>query len=79
MKTLHKRCSGLDIHSETIVACVLLDKSETDIVKEIETFPTLTKDLFRLLKWVEEKRSNPNSKRQDNEPCCLVFYYFTVP
>ncbi|THE08573.1 IS110 family transposase, partial [Bacillus timonensis] len=55
METLHKRCAGLDVHSETIVACVLLGESETDMVKEIETFPTLTKDLFRLLKWLEEK------------------------
>lgn len=55
METLYKRCAGLDVHSETIVACVLAGESETDIVKEIETFPTLTKDLFRLLKWLEGK------------------------
>jgi transposase len=55
METLHKRCAGLDVHSETIVACVLMGESETDMVKEIESFPTLTKDLFRLLKWLEEK------------------------
>ena len=55
METLHKRCAGLDVHSETIVACVLLGESETNIVKEIETFPAMTKDLFRLLKWLEEK------------------------
>jgi len=55
METVYKRCAGLDVHSETIVACVLMGESETDMVKEIETFPTLTKDLFRLLKWLEEK------------------------
>lgn len=55
MDTLFKRCTGLDVHSESIVACVLLGESETDLVKETETFPTLTKDLFRLLKWLEEK------------------------
>ncbi|MCH1626863.1 IS110 family transposase [Fredinandcohnia quinoae] len=55
MDTLYKRCAGLDVHSETIVACVLLGNSETNLVKETETFPTLTKDLFRLLKWLEEK------------------------
>ena len=32
-----------------------LEKSETDLIKETETFPTLTKDLFHLLKWLEEK------------------------
>ncbi|WEG13746.1 IS110 family transposase [Pullulanibacillus sp. KACC 23026] len=55
METLYKRCAGLDVHSETIVACVLMGESETDLMKETETFPTLTKDLFRLLKWLEEK------------------------
>ena len=55
METLHKRCAGLDVHSETIVACVILGESETDLIKETETFPTLTKDLFHLLKWLEEK------------------------
>ena len=55
METLYKRCAGLDVHSETIVACVILGESENDTVKLIETFPTLTKDLFRLLKWLEEK------------------------
>lgn len=55
VETLYKRCAGLDVHSETIVACVLLGDSEADMEKETETFPTLTKDLFRLLKWLEEK------------------------
>ena len=55
METLYKRCAGLDVHSETIVACILVGDTESNMVKEIETFPTLTKDLFRLLKWLEEK------------------------
>jgi transposase len=55
VETLYKRCAGLDVHSETIVACVLFGESDTDMEKEIETFPTLTKDLFRLLKWLEDK------------------------
>jgi transposase len=55
VETLYKRCAGLNVHLETIVACVLLGDSETDMEKEIETFPTLMKDLFRLLKWLKEK------------------------
>ena len=53
METIFKRCAGLDIHSETIVACVLIEDDTQELIKEIETFPTLTKDLFRLLKWLE--------------------------
>lgn len=48
-----EKCAGLDVHSETIVACVIKGKQENDVYTETETFPTLTKDLFRLLKWLE--------------------------
>jgi transposase len=48
-----ERCAGLDVHSETIVACVLTGYHDEEIFKETETFPTMTKDLFRLLKWLE--------------------------
>lgn len=53
MDVLFKRCAGLDVHSESIVACVLIENVNNDLTKEIETFGTLTKDLFHLLKWLE--------------------------
>lgn len=49
-----ERCAGLDVHSETIVACVLTGNHDEELFKETETFPILTKDLFRLLKWLED-------------------------
>ncbi|WP_143414975.1 IS110 family transposase [Geobacillus sp. E263] len=54
MDVLYHRCAGLDVHAETIVVCALLGE-EDHIQKEIETFPTFTKDLFRLLKWLEDR------------------------
>jgi transposase len=54
MEVFIERCAGLDVHSETVVACVITGKQEDQLVKVTETFPTLTKDLFRLLKWLEE-------------------------
>nr|WP_106779072.1 IS110 family transposase [Lysinibacillus timonensis] len=53
MEVFIEKCAGLDVHSETIVACVIKGNREDDLYTEIETFPTLTKDLFRLLKWLE--------------------------
>lgn len=53
MEVFIERCAGLDVHSETIVACIITGNQEEKIVKETETFPTMTKDLFRLLKWLE--------------------------
>jgi transposase len=52
MEVLYNQCAGLDVHSETIVASVLLE-DDNAISRRTETFPTLTKDLFRLLKWLE--------------------------
>ena len=53
MEVFIEKCAGLDVHSETIVACIIKGAREDELVKETETFPTLTKDLFRLLKWLE--------------------------
>ena len=55
MDVFIERCAGMDVHSETIVVCVLTGKHEEELRQETETFPTLTKDLFRLLRWLEER------------------------
>lgn len=46
LDVLVKRCAGLDVHAKTIVACVLVEEDDGYLIKEIETFRTLTKDLF---------------------------------
>lgn len=58
MDVFIERCAGLDVHSETIVACVICGNQEEDVSIQTETFPTLTKDLFRLLKWLESRRDS---------------------
>jgi len=47
---IDKGC-GLDVHKETVVACVM----GSGIKKEIRTFSTMTGDLFRLKGWLTEK------------------------
>jgi transposase len=47
---IDKGC-GLDVHKETVVACVM----GSGIKKEIRTFSTMTEDLFRLKSWLSEK------------------------
>jgi len=54
MEIFIESCAGLDVHSETIVACIMKGSHEEKYFQETETFPTLTKDLFRLLKWLED-------------------------
>ncbi|GCD82185.1 hypothetical protein PTHTG4_12470 [Parageobacillus thermoglucosidasius] len=53
MDVIYPRCAGLDIHSETIVACALWEE-EGQIQKEIQTFSTFSKGLCDLLEWLEE-------------------------
>jgi hypothetical protein len=39
MEVIHRRCSGLDVHKETVVACVRL-VSDGKITREVRTFET---------------------------------------
>jgi len=54
MEDLLTCCMGLDIHKDTIVACLLTGATETKPEKEIRTFSTLIPDMLKLRAWVEE-------------------------
>ena len=51
MEIIVDRGCGLDVHKETVVACVM----GRGIQKEIRTFSTMTNDLLRLQQWLKEK------------------------
>jgi transposase len=51
MEVLHPRCCGLDVHKETVVACVRL-VIDGKAVKEIRTFSTTTAGLLELSEWL---------------------------
>jgi transposase len=51
MEVLYNRCCGLDIHKETVVACVLTTKN-----RETRTFSTMTGDLLKLKEWLLERQ-----------------------
>jgi len=53
MKTLHRRCAGLDVHKKEVVAClrlVIRDK----VSYEVRRFPTTTRGLLELADWLEQ-------------------------
>ena len=52
---LYDRCCGLDIHKQTVVACMLLPGAGRQPAKEIRTFGTMTADLLELGDWLAEK------------------------
>jgi transposase len=51
MEIVYGRCSGLDVHKETVVACVLI-RDGNEVQKEIRTFRTMTADLLVLHDWL---------------------------
>lgn len=55
MDILLTHCAGMDVYQKEIVVCALTGMNDEVIQKEIKTFSTLTKSLFELLKWLEEK------------------------
>ena len=56
MDAMLKRCAGLDVHQETIVACVLKGELEKKPQSEIRTFGTYTKDLEELHEWLLQEK-----------------------
>jgi transposase len=52
MQVIIERCAGLDVHQETVVACVLAGTPRLRPSKEIRTFRTMTRDLEALRDWL---------------------------
>jgi len=51
MELLHRRCCGLDVHKDTVVACLRL-VSNGKVTTEVRTFRTITADLLKLSEWL---------------------------
>ena len=52
MKTLHKRCAGLDVHKAEVVACLRV-VTNRKVGQEVRRFPTTTLGLLALAEWLE--------------------------
>jgi transposase len=55
MDVLYERVTGLDVHKETVVACVRL-MADGKATRECRTFATTTEQLIELRAWLEECR-----------------------
>jgi len=51
MEVLYPHCAGLDVHKETVVACVR-HMSDGVVRREVGTFKTMTGDLLALSEWL---------------------------
>ncbi|HKB38070.1 MAG TPA: IS110 family transposase [Gemmataceae bacterium] len=52
MDILHPHCAGLDVHKETVVACVRHCTPAGKVTQQTRTFPTHTAALLSLLDWL---------------------------
>jgi transposase len=54
MEVIHERCAGLDVHQETVVACVRVVEGGK-VSREVRTFRTTTKDLLAMSDWLKQR------------------------
>ena len=52
MRVMVERCCGLDVHQETVVACLLIGVPGVRPTKEVRTFRTMTRELQALRDWL---------------------------
>src|ERR1035437_9178172 len=52
MDTMYRCCCGLDVHKETVAACVRRVDAAGRVAKEVRTFGTTTGALLGLLDWL---------------------------
>ena len=55
MEVMHKRVAGLDVHKDTVVACVRL-MTGRKVKRECRSFATTTEGLLALLAWLTESQ-----------------------
>src|SRR5580692_4937111 len=53
MRVIIERCCGLDVHQETVVACLLIGAPGGRPTKEVRTFRTMTRELEALRDWLK--------------------------
>jgi hypothetical protein len=53
MRVMVERCCGLDVHQESVVACLLIGAPGARPTKEVRTFGTMTRELEALRDWLK--------------------------
>ncbi len=52
MEVVYERCAGLDVHKNSVTACLIVSGQGAKPKKEIRTFGTMTDDLLKLSDWL---------------------------
>lgn len=56
MEILYPRCAGLDVHKETVTACILTPGEGAEACKQIRQFNTTTGELRNLADWLRQEQ-----------------------
>jgi len=56
MPLINARCCGLDVHKQTVVACVRCVEACGEVAQEVRTFATTTRGLLELGDWLAGQR-----------------------
>ena len=67
METLVERCAGLDVHKDTVVACVRITTGR-NVETQLATFGTTTVELLGLRDWLTGRGGTPVGW---NPPGCI--------
>ncbi len=54
MQVQYAQCCGIDVHKDTVTACLIVPGADGQPVKESRTFSTMTGDLNALAQWLKE-------------------------
>ena len=54
MDVIYEQCSGIDVHKETLTACIMIGTGR-GMRKEIRTYPTMTADIENLRDWLKSE------------------------
>lgn len=54
MDVITERVAGLDVHKDSVVACVLCGAPTGPVQREVRTFGTTTRELLNLREWLEQ-------------------------
>ena len=52
MRIVYQRCCGMDVHKDSITACVLLIDEEGEFRTESRRFGTMTRHLKEMAAWL---------------------------
>src|SRR5205814_9942791 len=53
MALLYRRCAGLDVHRDTVAACIRIRVGHGQYEEQRQTFATFSRDLKRPTRWLK--------------------------